>query len=103
MKIVEMSIPGQAYAAHIHAQGCADIRKEKGRGYTDSWEMDINGPDWLADTFGDIASDSYKVDTQDWREELLFQAAEVVVAPCAHKLGFVFPPKKETKATDTQS
>ena len=91
MQITELAKPFEAYAPRIHAAGCADIRRDMARGYTDRTDQDTDPDEWLEVMFGDIASDKFTPETPQWRKELLDQASEVVIAPCAQKIGFTFP------------
>lgn len=54
------------------------------------WQGTYTGEQWLEVNFGDVASDSTEVGTDEWRQELRFQASEVTICGCAKAKGFAF-------------
>ncbi|AKJ72637.1 hypothetical protein PP301_gp085 [Gordonia phage GMA2] len=98
---IEISKPGQMYSARIHAAGCADIRKDRKRGYTDTYEFGhSNMQDYVEDTFGDVASDHEKPNTEAWTRECFQQASEITVCACAIKTGFTRTRKEAAQRVD---
>ncbi|BBX82177.1 hypothetical protein [Mycolicibacterium aubagnense] len=89
-KFVSTNLSGQAYQARIHAAGCADVERERGRGH-EVWPVPESVTTFAAFAeveFGDIATDVAAAGTDEWRKECLYNASEVKVLPCATAAGF---------------
>ena len=95
VKITEVFAPSEAYKARIHAAGCSDIAKDHRRlsgwfGPAEQYTGTYTGEEWMEINFGDVAEDEAEYGTEEWRQELRYQASEVHICNCAAKLGFSF-------------
>ena len=94
--ITEVFPGGMAYMARIHATGCRDIERERRKlaattlGKPEVWQGTYTGEQWLEVNFGDVAGDSTEEGTEEWRQELRFQASDVTICGCAKAKGFGF-------------
>lgn len=91
-EFVESARPGELYSAHIHSVGCADLEKEKRKGF-EQHPAPSSLLEWAHENFDDIASDVLSTSDPQaaWDKEVLFEAAGVSVMPCAIAAGFAVP------------
>lgn len=96
MTITEVFPSCQAHRARIHAAGCRDIARDvakataQGFGPAEQHTSTCTPQQWLEANFGDAAADETKEGTEEWQQELRYQAAEVKVCSCARYKGFTF-------------